>query len=132
MSSPIWGTRACPQGDTLLAIRAYSHQSLGTAGRIHGRRIRKGSAGMNSGRPTWIRWANSDEELRECSAFRYDIYVREMNRSQRHADHSAGIVREPLDDAGGNFAAFARQGDFIGTARLNAGSDEAVKPGAAW
>jgi hypothetical protein len=69
-----------------------------------------------------IRLAESDEDREKLFRFRYEIYVEEMGRVQKHADHERRRIEEPFDAAGANFVAFA--GDkVIGCVRWNSGLD---------
>jgi len=64
-----------------------------------------------------IRAADS-AELEEVGRLRYRIYVEEMARTQRHADHRARTVLEPLDDIGTVLVA-RDHGELVGTVRWN-------------
>jgi GNAT superfamily N-acetyltransferase len=55
----------------------------------------------------------------EVYRFRYDIYVREMRRTQRTADHADGRIVDPLDEGGTLLAALDAAGRVIGTLRGN-------------
>ncbi len=59
------------------------------------------------------------EEAREALfRFRYDIYVREMHRPQKHADHARGRLADPLDANAINLVAW--QGDrIVGCVRMS-------------
>ena len=59
-------------------------------------------------------------ELEEIGRLRYRIYVEEMARTQRHADHRARTVLEPLDATGTVLLARDR-GELVGTVRWNRG-----------
>lgn len=58
-------------------------------------------------------------------AFRYQIYVEDMQRRQKHADHARRIIREPLDERGENYLAI-KDGMIVGTVRRNRMNDPAA------
>jgi CRP-like cAMP-binding protein/GNAT superfamily N-acetyltransferase len=59
------------------------------------------------------------DERESAFRLRYDVYVREMGRSQPHADHARQAVEEPFDSQGGHIF-LARDGDVpVGTVRVN-------------
>jgi GNAT superfamily N-acetyltransferase len=62
--------------------------------------------------------ATSAEHRTAVFRLRYDVYVKEMGRTQRYADHSRSQVEEPMDTAGHVVAAFAGA-DVVGTVRSN-------------
>lgn len=51
-------------------------------------------------------------------SFRYRIYVDEMGRTQRYADHDAKIIKDPLDDFAVQGVAFDN-GAMVGCLRAN-------------
>lgn len=67
-------------------------------------------------------------ELREAVfRFRYDIYVREMHRPQKDADHARGRIEDPLDANAHLFAARdPLSGRIAGTVRGNIVADAAL------
>lgn len=65
-----------------------------------------------------IKPALSLEEKHHIYQFRYHVYIEEMNRVQKYADHQAKTIHEPLDDTAILFSAYIR-GDMVGTIRLN-------------
>lgn len=67
---------------------------------------------------TTIRLATSQVDLRALFAFRYRIYVEEMRRPQKHADHVHRMIRDPLDDTAHNFVAW-ESGEAVGCVRVN-------------
>lgn len=67
-----------------------------------------------------IRQAESAEDLERLFEFRYRIYVEEMARLQRYADHERRRIEEPLDATGTNFVALA-EGEVVGCIRWNGG-----------
>jgi hypothetical protein len=44
--------------------------------------------------------AQTTAELEAVYRFRYSVYVEEMNRTQRYADHELKQIKDPLDDFG--------------------------------
>lgn len=58
--------------------------------------------------------------------FRYRIYVEQMNRRQKYADHRRKIIEEPLDEQGENFGAYLH-GRLVGVIRGNRLSDAAAR-----
>lgn len=58
------------------------------------------------------------QELPEVFRFRYRVYVEEMQRSQRHADHGLRQTTDELDARGVNLIAVLN-GSIVGTARVN-------------
>jgi hypothetical protein len=75
-----------------------------------------------------VRRAASEDDLRRIFAFRYDVYVREMGRRQRYADHAAGLVREPLDETAHLYLAESADGSVVGTVRTNYSRDLNLAP----
>jgi predicted GNAT family N-acyltransferase len=65
-----------------------------------------------------IREASSNEELETVFGFRYRIYVDEMGRPQKDADHERRRIRDKLDDTAINLAAW-NDGEIVGVARVN-------------
>ena len=63
--------------------------------------------------------ATADEALDALYAFRYRIYVEEMARPQKYADHPARRIRDPLDDRAYNIVAWDRKGRIAGCVRVN-------------
>jgi hypothetical protein len=53
-----------------------------------------------------IREASNHEELEAIFGFRYRIYVDEMGRPQKDADHDRRRIRDALDDTAFNLAAW--------------------------
>jgi len=60
----------------------------------------------------------SQAELPEIAKLRYQIYVAEMNRVQKYADHDTKLIVDPLDETAKIFSAEVN-GSFVGTVRLN-------------
>lgn len=70
-----------------------------------------------AGRPV-LRFAHSEEDRRRVFRFRYQIYVEEMRREQKFADHRRRLIEEPFDATG--HLLLAEVGDtIVGTARTN-------------
>lgn len=65
-----------------------------------------------------IRPVVTDHELRQVYQFRYSVYVEEMKRPQRYANHESRIVVEPLDTHAHILAAFDKD-KLVGTVRIN-------------
>ena len=65
-----------------------------------------------------IREVTGAAEREQVFRFRYRIYVEEMARVQRYADHAARRIEDPLDEGAVNLAAFDR-GDVVGVVRIN-------------
>lgn len=65
-----------------------------------------------------IRLATTDADLEAIYRFRYVIYVEEMHRQQKHADHAARRICDPLD-ACGHILGVWEQGEVVGTVRAN-------------
>ena len=69
-----------------------------------------------------IRLARSREDLRKLFRFRYAIYVEEMGRNPKHADHYLQTLEEPLDATGYNLIA-VEDGQIVGALRANLGDE---------
>jgi GNAT superfamily N-acetyltransferase len=65
-----------------------------------------------------IRKVRTESEASAIFRLRYEVYVEELGRSQRYADHAARSVAEPLDTGANLFCAYdgAR---LVGTVRTN-------------
>jgi predicted GNAT family N-acyltransferase len=69
-----------------------------------------------------IRLITGEADSDALFAFRYKIYVEEMGRPQKYADHKTCRISDPLDDTGYNFAAY--QADrIVGCVRVNLAKD---------
>lgn len=68
----------------------------------------------------------ADDALDELYAFRYRIYVEEMARPQKYADHATRRIRDPLDICGYNIVALDVAGQISGCIRLNLARDGAL------
>jgi GNAT superfamily N-acetyltransferase len=67
-----------------------------------------------------IRRAATGRELQAIYRFRYAVYVEEMGRKQRYADHENKLIRDPLDGEAGVCILGAWEGDeVVGTVRTN-------------
>ena len=69
-----------------------------------------------------IRLAATDVELEALYAFRYRIYVEEMGRPQKYADHDMRRIRDPLDETGRNLVAWDNS-EIVGCVRVNFARD---------
>lgn len=70
--------------------------------------------------------AASSADLPAVYAFRYGIYVEEMGRPQRAADHVSRTIKDDLDQHSVNLAAF--EGDRIaGVVRVNFASESQAR-----
>lgn len=65
-----------------------------------------------------IRKVRTSSEARAVFRLRYEVYIEELGRTQRHADHAARMIEEPLDACANVFCAYdgAR---VVGTVRSN-------------
>jgi len=68
----------------------------------------------------------ADDALDALYAFRYRIYVQEMARPQKYADHATRRIRDPLDDCGHNIVAWDAEGQISGCVRINLARDGAL------
>jgi hypothetical protein len=69
-----------------------------------------------------IRRAESSTDLEALYRFRYAIYVEEMGRPQRYADHVRRCIEEPLDATAANFIAI-KDDAIVGCVRWNSGQN---------
>lgn len=67
---------------------------------------------------TSIRLTRTAEERELLYSFRYRIYVSEMNRPQKHADHAKCRIEDPFDSTGFNLVAWQEQ-TVVGCVRVN-------------
>jgi hypothetical protein len=65
-----------------------------------------------------IRLAESAADRARVFRFRYRIYVEEMGRTQKHADHARRTIEEPFDATAHLLLAEAA-GEIVGTLRAN-------------
>jgi GNAT superfamily N-acetyltransferase len=70
-----------------------------------------------------IRPAANPDELEQLYRFRYRIYVEEMARKQKYADHRAKRIEDPLDSFATNLIAWDATGSVVGTVRTNFSRD---------
>jgi hypothetical protein len=66
-----------------------------------------------------VRVADTSDLREAVYRFRYDVYVREMGRSEPYADHGRRRLTDPMDATALIFAALDGQGQIIGTLRTN-------------
>jgi hypothetical protein len=66
-----------------------------------------------------VRVADTTDLREAVYRFRYDVYVREMGRSEPYADHTRRRLTDPMDETAVIVAAVDAQGDIIGTLRTN-------------
>jgi hypothetical protein len=69
--------------------------------------------------PIEIRPATNEAERAAVYGFRYAIYVSEMKRKQRYADHNAGTIKDPLDGDDAYVLAAWESAHVVGTIRCN-------------
>lgn len=72
-----------------------------------------------------VRLAETAQELECIYRFRYRIYVEEMNRPQRYANHERRRIKDPLDSKGINLAAWNGNA-VVGVIRSNASADDSL------
>jgi CRP-like cAMP-binding protein len=70
--------------------------------------------------PVKIKIAERKEDLEVVFRFRYDIYVRQMDKAVLGADHDHGIITDDLDSSSNIFAA-TEDGNLQGTLRVTYG-----------
>src|SRR5690349_3726660 len=68
--------------------------------------------------PIEIRMAQTPSDVDAVFRLRYQVYVEELQRNQRYADHDQRTIAEPLDKNGNLFCAF-ENGSLVGTVRTN-------------
>ena len=68
----------------------------------------------------------ANDALDALYAFRYRIYVEEMARPQKYADHAKRRICDPLDDCGYNIVALDAAGQISGCVRVNLARDGAL------
>ena len=74
---------------------------------------------------TAIRLAETEAERLALYAFRYAIYVEEMARPQRHADHAMRRISDPMDGTARNLIAW-NSDEIVGCVRVNLARDGGV------
>jgi hypothetical protein len=65
-----------------------------------------------------IRKVRTTSEARAVFRLRYEVYIEELGRTQRHADHAARTIEEPLDARANVFGAYDGE-RLVGTVRSN-------------
>lgn len=65
-----------------------------------------------------IRVASNPHDLEAVYRLRYEIYVEEMRRKQRYADHTRRLIEDPLDIGSINLMALC-DSRIVGTVRVN-------------
>lgn len=73
-----------------------------------------------------VRLAHSVGELAALYQFRYQIYVEEMGRPQKYADHGQRLICDPLDETAYNVLALDC-GKIVGCVRVNLARDGALE-----
>lgn len=63
---------------------------------------------MNLNVTVKIHLATTESDRNAVFRFRYEIYVREMKRFQKYADHGKGMIEEPLDKTRSSLVMFVR------------------------
>jgi GNAT superfamily N-acetyltransferase len=66
-----------------------------------------------------IRPAQTADERAAVFRFRYSVYVEEMARPQKHADHTAKLIADPLDVPAACLLAAWESDQVVGTVRTN-------------
>lgn len=70
-----------------------------------------------------IRVAEKDEERLAIYRFRYEIYIEEMGKPYKNADHVNRLLTDELDDLA-TLLYFENEGEIHGTVRINWGKDD--------
>jgi hypothetical protein len=73
-----------------------------------------------------IRRAQTKSDFEAVFRLRYEVYVEELGRVQRYADHQARTIVEPLDASGRIFCA-VENGTLVGTLRTNYARDSVAE-----
>jgi hypothetical protein len=73
-----------------------------------------------------IRELRGEEDKAQIFRLRYDVYVEEMQRKQKHALHERRLVVEPLDGTAALLGAFAGT-RAVGTCRINFSSSSSFE-----
>ena len=66
-----------------------------------------------------LAFAKTDEERERIFRFRYQIYVTEMGKQPKDADHHAQTLRDELDNAETDLLYATSEGEIVGTLRRN-------------
>lgn len=69
-----------------------------------------------------VRVANFETDRERIFRFRYAVYVEEMRRTQRYADHDRRRIEEPFD-ATAYLVIAEHEGEVVGTVRANFGGE---------
>ena len=86
--------------------------------RTTGNRIFSGSGPANTP-PLSLAFATTDEERERIFRFRYQIYVTEMGKRPKDADHEAQTLRDELDNGEADLLYATSEGEIVGTLRRN-------------
>src|SRR5215213_5818622 len=70
-----------------------------------------------------IKIAEDDETKQRIYKFRYQIYIEEMGKPYRNADHQKKVLIDSLDENSTLLYAEQGSGEIIGTVRINWGRD---------
>jgi hypothetical protein len=65
-----------------------------------------------------IRKVRTESEVRAVFRLRYEVYIEELGRTQRYADHATRTIEEPLDSCANLFCAYEGS-RLVGTVRTN-------------
>lgn len=69
-----------------------------------------------------VRIAKTDEERERIYQLRYQVYIEEMGKSNKNADHDKKTIKDPLDDWGILFY-IEKERQMLATIRINSSSD---------
>jgi predicted GNAT family N-acyltransferase len=69
-----------------------------------------------------VKVAKTDEEKERIFQLRYQIYIEEMGKSNKNADHDKKIIKDLLDDWGTLFY-IEKKRQMVATIRINSSSD---------
>lgn len=75
-----------------------------------------------SSEPIVFKIVTTERDKQKVYRFRYDVYVEEMNRKQKWANHVTKTIQEPLDRTAIILAAF-QGNEVVGTCRMNFSND---------
>ena len=65
-----------------------------------------------------IRKVRTESEAKAIFRLRYEVYIEELQRTQRHVDHAARLIEEPLDACASLFCAY-QGARLVGSVRTN-------------
>jgi len=71
-----------------------------------------------------VRYMVAPCDLINVYAFRYSVYVSEMNLQPHFVDHEKKRLKDPLDDQGFVYAAITPKNEIVGTVRVNLFTDD--------